>query len=470
MIPTERKEKQKEFLQNVGTKSYRHVKNGTLYDHLIRTSAILEHWQLSDDVVSAGMFHSIYSTQIFRNVVVSIDRRKEVQQLIGEGAERIVHLFSVIDRETLAKSDDGYTFSSHIDKSKITVTEEEVKGLLHIILANQFDHIHSMNTGHHLSILGAYLPWKHLLCGAAKEALEKYAVEDSTTPTDTADYVRFIAHAGLQIKTKGKSILIDPWIYASGFDTPLLQGLDPNERTIDFIIPEPRNNIRDLRADIILLSHFHTHHAPLREITELASMQPITIVSPRLSTEKILVIRQRLGEYIFGRITFRFLDKEEEVTFGNVLVRAYTHTTQNHFAYYVKTKNTSVLHIADAFINEDTTKNIFSPTYNKFDNLRPDFLFVGAAGHNMKIIKSDGVTRDIIENTSFTPIQAAKFAVRVMPKHAATVGMYNQSIWDGRVEGVLSVEDVEYLFFWALNHLAPSIKVHALKPGDVFCL
>jgi hypothetical protein len=45
-----------------------------------------------------GLFHSIYGTELFQRFTLPLDRRHEVQQLIGERAERIAWLNCAIDR------------------------------------------------------------------------------------------------------------------------------------------------------------------------------------------------------------------------------------------------------------------------------------------------------------------------------------------------------------------------------------
>lgn len=81
------------FLIESGTIDEEHFE-GTLYEHLIGTWNILKELQCSDDVCNAGLFHSIYGTDIFKSITVSKDCRNEVKNLIGERAEKLVNYFS----------------------------------------------------------------------------------------------------------------------------------------------------------------------------------------------------------------------------------------------------------------------------------------------------------------------------------------------------------------------------------------
>src|SRR4051812_19251034 len=99
--------------------------------------------------------------------------------------------------------------------------------------------------------------------------------------------VEFVGHAGFRIEENGCSLWIDPWLSSSDFENPLIQGILPGTRTIDFQIPEPKFRAESARADLILLSHFHPHHSPQRDIQFILerSSKP-TIAYPKLSDEK----------------------------------------------------------------------------------------------------------------------------------------------------------------------------------------
>ncbi len=86
-----------DFLIEVGTNDQAHS-GRTLYDHLVGTWTLLTDWQCSVDVCSAGLFHSIYGTATFKPKTVSIDHRDVIQEMIGERAEYLVHLFCTADK------------------------------------------------------------------------------------------------------------------------------------------------------------------------------------------------------------------------------------------------------------------------------------------------------------------------------------------------------------------------------------
>ena len=82
------------FLVEVGTKDYPHGQS-KLYDHLVGTWTILKELKCSENICNAGLFHSIYGTQIFEARMIPIHRREIVKDLIGELSENLVFLFHI---------------------------------------------------------------------------------------------------------------------------------------------------------------------------------------------------------------------------------------------------------------------------------------------------------------------------------------------------------------------------------------
>src|SRR5262249_9965212 len=65
------------------------------------------------DVCGAGMFHSIYGTELFQGFKLPLSTRPDVRQLVGERAERLAFVNCLMDRSSFdsqLKSDaDSYT-------------------------------------------------------------------------------------------------------------------------------------------------------------------------------------------------------------------------------------------------------------------------------------------------------------------------------------------------------------------------
>lgn len=89
-----------DFLVGLGTDSVPHSGDKGFLAHLIGVFRDLESWGCDRDVCRAGLFHSIYGTQLFQRFCLPLNRRDEVKQLIGDRAERLAFVNCVMDRSS----------------------------------------------------------------------------------------------------------------------------------------------------------------------------------------------------------------------------------------------------------------------------------------------------------------------------------------------------------------------------------
>ncbi|MCW5889056.1 MAG: tetratricopeptide repeat protein [bacterium] len=82
-------------------------KHGTFYEHLLGVWRILAAWGQPPDVRRLGLMHSVYSNSVVRMKVFDAahGERADLRRLIGDEAERLVHLFCSIRREELLFGD-----------------------------------------------------------------------------------------------------------------------------------------------------------------------------------------------------------------------------------------------------------------------------------------------------------------------------------------------------------------------------
>ncbi len=88
-----------EFLHSLGTAEIDHTGHDFL-THLRAVRDLLVEHGMGDELVAAGLYHSIYGTEKFQDFSLPLDRRDEVRALIGDRAERIAWLNCVMDRST----------------------------------------------------------------------------------------------------------------------------------------------------------------------------------------------------------------------------------------------------------------------------------------------------------------------------------------------------------------------------------
>jgi hypothetical protein len=89
----------------------KHLSHGgkSFFEHLYNTMIILEGKTQSKDVCAAGLFHSIYGTEFYRNDKPTIDRYI-IKDLIGDYAESLVHEFCRLTSrlDTLLNNSNNY--------------------------------------------------------------------------------------------------------------------------------------------------------------------------------------------------------------------------------------------------------------------------------------------------------------------------------------------------------------------------
>lgn len=116
---------------------------GSLLDHLRGTAAILEAWGLPEPVVRAGLFHSAYGTDAFREAVVPWELRTALADRIGVRAEALAQRFCALDRSSLYGNIASLTAGAgpFIARDRHTgaaveLDTGELRDLLHLAAAN----------------------------------------------------------------------------------------------------------------------------------------------------------------------------------------------------------------------------------------------------------------------------------------------------------------------------------------------
>src|SRR5260370_21262706 len=119
-----------DFLVSLGTETVAHS-NKSFLAHLIGVYNDMQAAGCTEEVCRAGMFHSIYGTELFRKFQLPLERRPEVRALIGERAERLAYLNCVMDR---ASFDESVARGEPPHRNVDRVTGEEV-----LLSTNDFD-------------------------------------------------------------------------------------------------------------------------------------------------------------------------------------------------------------------------------------------------------------------------------------------------------------------------------------------
>ena len=89
------------FLTQLGTETINHSGNKSYLAHLVAVHRDLLRWGSELDIARAGLFHSIYGTEIFQEFKLPVSQRSELQNLIGARAEKIAFLNCYVDRNLM---------------------------------------------------------------------------------------------------------------------------------------------------------------------------------------------------------------------------------------------------------------------------------------------------------------------------------------------------------------------------------
>ena len=137
-----------DFLRGLGTEDVPHSGDKGFLAHLIGVFRDLEAWNCDRDLCRAGLFHSIYGTELFRRFALSLERRDEVRALIGERAERIAFVNCLMDRSTfnaLLGSNGPYRIRNRETGETIELSREDYDDLVRVHLCDWLEQVARSN-------------------------------------------------------------------------------------------------------------------------------------------------------------------------------------------------------------------------------------------------------------------------------------------------------------------------------------
>ena len=119
--------------------------NKTYMGHLVGLYRLLEAKGCSEEVCRAGMYHSIYGTELFQGFKLPFERRGDVRTLIGERAERLAYLNCAMDRATfdaaVARGTPPYRFANRVTGEAVEQTREDFDDLCRVHLYDWLEQV-----------------------------------------------------------------------------------------------------------------------------------------------------------------------------------------------------------------------------------------------------------------------------------------------------------------------------------------
>jgi hypothetical protein len=132
------------YLVGLGVEQIGHTGKSYLA-HLIGVYRLMEARGCSEELCAAGMFHSVYGTELFQRFKLALERRPEVRALIGERAERLAYWNCAMDRASLDRAleqaEGPYRIIDRLTNEEVTLTQEDFDDLCRVHLYDWLEQV-----------------------------------------------------------------------------------------------------------------------------------------------------------------------------------------------------------------------------------------------------------------------------------------------------------------------------------------
>ena len=133
-----------DFLMQLGVADIGHT-NKSYLAHLVGVYRCMAEHGCGQEICRAGMFHSIYGTELFQGFTLPLDRRPEVRELIGERAERLAYLNCAMDRASFdraaAQARGPYCISDRLTGETVELAADDFDDLCRIHLYDWLEQV-----------------------------------------------------------------------------------------------------------------------------------------------------------------------------------------------------------------------------------------------------------------------------------------------------------------------------------------
>jgi hypothetical protein len=126
-----------DFLLAIGISDVSHTQK-TYLGHLVNVYNLLKAQSLDEEVCLGGLFHSIYGTEKFQGFKLPLEKRHELETLVGPRAERLAFWNCLMDRATLdaqlEQRDGPFTIVNRETAEAMTLSTVEYNDLCNVHL------------------------------------------------------------------------------------------------------------------------------------------------------------------------------------------------------------------------------------------------------------------------------------------------------------------------------------------------
>lgn len=155
---------------------------GELLAHLRGTQALLVHWQAPRPLQLAGLFHSVYGTESYRQTLIPLTLRPTVEALVGPEAERLAYLFGMMAKNSFyplldlsmpaVSGPEPWTLIHRMTGERLPITPEIFMALCNLTVANWLEQRPRVPPDRQHIRRDELRKMRPLLCPLAREALD----------------------------------------------------------------------------------------------------------------------------------------------------------------------------------------------------------------------------------------------------------------------------------------------------------
>jgi Domain of unknown function (DUF6817) len=133
-----------DFLIGLGVDEVGHT-NKTYLAHMIGVYRYMAARGCDQTLCRAGMFHSIYGTELFQGFKLPLECRADVRALIGESAERLAYLNCAMDRSSFDRAvrtgAEPFHCTDRITGADVRVSRADFDGLCQVHLYDWLEQV-----------------------------------------------------------------------------------------------------------------------------------------------------------------------------------------------------------------------------------------------------------------------------------------------------------------------------------------
>jgi hypothetical protein len=133
-----------DFLSDLGLGEVGHT-GKTYLGHVVALYHYLQRQGCSDEVCRAGLFHSIYGTELFQGFKLPLERRDEIRHSVGERAEWLAYLNCAMDRTSfdavVSSTADHLCFKDRFTQQEVVLGKEDFDDLCRIHLYDWLEQV-----------------------------------------------------------------------------------------------------------------------------------------------------------------------------------------------------------------------------------------------------------------------------------------------------------------------------------------